>query len=85
MITYDKGCMGLWLLLRIVGTTWPAAIWPGLLAVGISLFMGLYEDIDAVTRDRDRRSTFVGRREDGSGSFGQSGISSTPRVGGFVR
>ena len=29
-----QGCMGLWLLFRIVGTTWPAAVLPGLLAAG---------------------------------------------------
>lgn len=57
MITYDKGCLGLCLLFRIAGTMWPSAIFPGLLAVGISLFLGFYEDIDAVTRDRSR---FVG-------------------------
>jgi hypothetical protein len=29
--------MGLWLLFRIVGTTWPAAVLPGLLAAGTLL------------------------------------------------
>mmetsp|Transcript_25417 Transcript_25417/g.41247 ORF Transcript_25417/g.41247 Transcript_25417/m.41247 type:complete len:448 (+) Transcript_25417:55-1398(+) len=57
MITYQKGCMGLPLLFRIVGTTWPAAVLPGLLAAGISIFVGLYEDADAVIRERER---FIG-------------------------
>mmetsp|Transcript_71660 Transcript_71660/g.171118 ORF Transcript_71660/g.171118 Transcript_71660/m.171118 type:complete len:456 (+) Transcript_71660:59-1426(+) len=53
MIEYDKGGLGLWLLLQIAGTTWPSAVPPALLASGISLVMGLYEDVDLVTRDRD--------------------------------
>mmetsp|Transcript_45948 Transcript_45948/g.107419 ORF Transcript_45948/g.107419 Transcript_45948/m.107419 type:complete len:467 (-) Transcript_45948:108-1508(-) len=53
MIRYEKGYSGLWIVLRIIGTTWPSAVPPGLLAAGISLFMGVYSDIDVYTRDRD--------------------------------
>ena len=49
-----QGCFGISLLFRIVGTTWPAAVLPGLLAAGISFFLGRYDDIDLVIRDRDR-------------------------------
>jgi len=40
-------------VLRIFGTTWPSAIPPGLLAAGISIFMGLVPAIDVLTRERD--------------------------------
>eukprot|EP00439_Symbiodinium_sp_Y106_P064136 s3024_g10.t1 len=53
MIRYEKGYSGVWIVLRIIGTTWPSAVPPGLLAAGISLFMGVYSDIDVYTRDRD--------------------------------
>lgn len=54
MITYNKGCFGFWLLLRITGTTWPGALAPGFLAAGISIFLGLYDETDVVMRNRDR-------------------------------
>ncbi|CAK9074104.1 Alkaline phosphatase [Durusdinium trenchii] len=53
MITYNKGCFGFWLLLRITGTTWPGALAPGFLAAGISIFLGLYDETDVVMRNRD--------------------------------
>eukprot|EP00416_Gambierdiscus_australes_P024153 CAMPEP_0171079916 /NCGR_PEP_ID=MMETSP0766_2-20121228/15548_1 /TAXON_ID=439317 /ORGANISM="Gambierdiscus australes, Strain CAWD 149" /LENGTH=432 /DNA_ID=CAMNT_0011537125 /DNA_START=43 /DNA_END=1338 /DNA_ORIENTATION=+ len=48
MITYKKGCSGLFLLLRIAGTSWPHGIVPGLLSAGLGVVLGFAGEANAL-------------------------------------
>ncbi|CAE8728808.1 unnamed protein product [Polarella glacialis] len=58
MIRYRKGCGGLFVLFRVVGTSWPFGILAGLLAMSESLIFSYVTDLDATIRDKD--SPFIG-------------------------
>lgn len=51
MITYRKGCNGIPLLFRFVGTAWPAGIVPGLVSACIGTVLGQVHDVDVVVSD----------------------------------
>eukprot|EP00747_Dinoflagellata_sp_TGD_P197282 gnl/TRDRNA2_/TRDRNA2_68475_c0_seq1.p1 gnl/TRDRNA2_/TRDRNA2_68475_c0~~gnl/TRDRNA2_/TRDRNA2_68475_c0_seq1.p1 ORF type:complete len:399 (+),score=68.38 gnl/TRDRNA2_/TRDRNA2_68475_c0_seq1:167-1363(+) len=54
MIHYNKGYAGLALVFRLVGTTWPHGIVPGMLSASIGLVLSLLEDVNEVISDEDR-------------------------------
>jgi len=54
MIYYRKGYGGLFILFRIVGTSWPFGVIPGLVALGISLALSYITVLDDLIRDRDQ-------------------------------
>jgi len=51
MITYSKGCGGLFILLRLSGTSWPHGIFPGLLSASIGIVLSNVESWDDVISD----------------------------------
>jgi len=53
MLTYKKGWAGVFLLLRIAGTSWPHGIIPGLLSAGLGLGLSLVEDFDNLISNED--------------------------------
>jgi len=52
MIVYTKAYGGLFLIFRVVGTSWPAGVVPGLLAGGTSLALGAWQGLDDHMRSR---------------------------------
>jgi len=53
MIYYRKGYGGLLILFRIVGTSWPFGVAPGLIALAISLILSFWPALDDIIRSRD--------------------------------
>lgn len=51
MITYRKGAYGIFLIFRLVGTSWPHGIGPGLFSATIGLVLGLLEDVNLLVTD----------------------------------
>jgi len=54
MITYRKGCAGLFVLFRLAGTSWSSGILPGLTSACIGLACGRLGDLDATILDGDK-------------------------------
>lgn len=52
MITYSKGCGGIWLLFHFAGCAWPAGIIPGIISATIGLIVSQLEDFDDTVRDK---------------------------------
>lgn len=52
MIYYRKGYGGFFILFRLVGTSWPFGVIPGLIALGISLALSYITVLDDIIRDR---------------------------------
>ena len=48
-----KGYGGLFILFRLVGTSWPFGVIPGLIAMSISLLLNYVPDIDAIISNRE--------------------------------
>mmetsp|Transcript_10897 Transcript_10897/g.22508 ORF Transcript_10897/g.22508 Transcript_10897/m.22508 type:complete len:407 (-) Transcript_10897:58-1278(-) len=53
MLTYKKGCSGIYLLLRIAGTAWPHGILPGLLSAGLGLVLSSVKDVDDLVSNKE--------------------------------
>mmetsp|Transcript_81519 Transcript_81519/g.242978 ORF Transcript_81519/g.242978 Transcript_81519/m.242978 type:complete len:404 (-) Transcript_81519:39-1250(-) len=53
MLTYKKGCAGIFLVFRIAGTAWPHGVIPGLLSACVGLVLSLVEDTDRVISNKE--------------------------------
>ncbi|CAJ1429612.1 unnamed protein product [Effrenium voratum] len=53
MIYYRKGYGGIFILFRLVGTSWPFGVIPGLIALSISLALSSISFLDELIRNRD--------------------------------
>jgi len=54
MITYTKSWFGTHLAFRLVGTSWPAGIVPGLFSAALGMILSLIEDVDETVSDKEQ-------------------------------